>query len=58
MTRNPGPSCSKVDQLNKLIRKNFVFPVSRKYGHLLSRDLPQSKITTTTTDKDNFKYLS
>jgi len=27
------------------------FPLSRKYGHLLSLDLPESKITTTTTDK-------
>jgi len=36
----------------------FVFPVSRKYGHLLSLDLPESKITTTTTNKGIFKYLS
>jgi len=37
---------------------NFICPVSRKYGHLLPLDLPESKITTTTTDKDIFKYLS
>jgi len=38
--------------------QNFVFPISRKYGHLFSLDLLESKITTTTTDRDFFKYLS
>jgi len=38
--------------------REFFFSVSRKYGHLLSLDLPYSKFTTTTTDKDIYKYLS
>jgi len=36
----------------------MVFPVSRKYGQLSSLDLPQSKITITTTDTECFRYLS
>jgi len=36
-----------------VISESF-FPVSRKCGHLLSCDLPYSKITST-TDKDMFK---
>jgi len=33
------------------------FPLSRKYSRLLSLDLPESKITTTTTTTDK-EYLS
>jgi len=36
----------------------MVFPVSRKDGNILSLDLPESKITTTTKDMKIFKYLS
>jgi len=38
------------------VKQKFFF-VSRKCSHLLSLDLPESKVTTTTTDKDIFKYV-
>jgi len=57
-TNYSGPSCPKVALLNEMISKISVFPVSRKYGHLLSLDLPESKITATTTDKDILEYWS
>jgi len=40
-----------------VISKVLIFLESRKGGHLLSLDLPECISTTTTKDKDIFKYL-
>jgi len=36
----------------------LAFPVSLKFDHQLSQDLPDSNISTTSTVKEVFKYLS
>jgi len=41
-----------------MINKIRFLPVSRKYGHLLSLNLPERKITTLKAHQEVFKYLS